>query len=69
MNFAAAHEDIVDGTRHEGIIINTAYCPVTGRWNVLIATKSASFHSFFADSPGAQCIALRTEIKKGQNNE
>ena len=46
--------DEYTGTRRIGLLMNSAYCPVTGRWNVLVAAEDSdgSFFSLDTSTPG-----------------
>jgi hypothetical protein len=46
--------DEYTGTRRIGLLMNSAYCPVTGRWSVLVAAEDSdgSFFSLDTSTPG-----------------
>lgn len=47
-------QDIMTGETFEGLLVNTAWCPVTGKWNLLIAGFDGTFKQIASDTLGLQ---------------
>lgn len=50
----ATWEDMLTGEEEEGLIINSAWCGVTGKWNVLVAGFDGVLKNIPSDTLGLQ---------------
>ena len=56
--------DEYTGTRRIGLLLNSAYCPVTGKWNLLVAAEDSdgSFYSLDTTTPGVAFARIYEEF-------
>lgn len=50
----AVWEDVLTGEEVEGLVVNTSWCPVTSRWNILVAGFDGVFKNVTSDTLGLQ---------------
>lgn len=48
----AVWEDPISMEEMEGIVVNSAWCPVTSKWNILVAAFDGTFKTINSDMLG-----------------
>jgi len=48
----AVWKDLLTDEELEGIVVNSAWCPVTSKWNILVAAFDGTFKTINSDMLG-----------------
>ena len=59
-------DDLITMEEQEGIVVNSAWCPVTSKWNILVAAFDGTFKTINSDMLG---LSVYPGFAASQQNE
>lgn len=67
--FVVAWEDVVEGDKYSGTLLNSAFCPVNGCWHLLIACSDGTLKHLRSDALGVEIFGVANEEEEESDSD